>query len=193
MSAPRLVHRDDAILLVIDLQERLAAVMQHRDRVIAATLKLVRLAALLHWPIAITRQNPDGLGDIVPELAALLGSAELEEADVHFVDKLSFCCCEEPSFDSVLASVGRKQLVIAGMETHVCVAQTALVLQAGDYGAYVAADACCSQDDADAKLALQRMRRDGVVVTTSQAAMYEAVGRAGSDEFRALLRIVKGE
>jgi nicotinamidase-related amidase len=190
-DTPRLIRRDDAALVVIDVQERLAAAMPHRARVVAASTRLLRVAALLGWPTIVTRQNPAGLGDVVPEIAEVLRSPEFASAGSRTVDKTAFCSCHEPAFNTALAAHGRRQVVIAGMETHICVTQTALALSAEGYEVHVAADACCSQDDGDAHVALDRLRQEGVVVSTSQAVMYEAVREAGTDEFRALLRIVK--
>ncbi len=190
---PRLIRREEAALVVIDVQERLAAVMPHRARVVAATSRLLRSAALLRMPIVVTRQNPAGLGDLVPEIAGLLEGPELASADVRVVDKIAFACTLEPAFVEAFTATGRSQAVVCGMETHICVAQTALSLDAAGCTTFVAADACCSIDDGDAHVALDRMRRDRVVVTTSQAVMYEAVREAGTDEFRALLRVVKDQ
>src|SRR5690242_15801713 len=102
MPKPRLVHHDDAVLVVVDVQERLAAAMEHRDRVITSTSRLLRTAHLLGWPVVVTRQNPGGLGDLVPELSALLASPELAGLALHIVDKVAFCCCYEPEFGRVL-------------------------------------------------------------------------------------------
>ncbi|HEY3317283.1 MAG TPA: isochorismatase family protein [Coriobacteriia bacterium] len=189
---PHLVRAVDAVLVVIDVQERLAAAMPHRSRVVNATSRLLRAAALLGMPIVVTLQNPDGLGGLVPELADVLASPELASADVRTVDKMAFCCSLELAFTAAMSATGRSQVVICGMETHICVTQSALALAADGYETYVAADACCSIDDGDAHTALDRLRADDVEVLTSQSAMYEAVRRAGTDEFRALLRIVKG-
>lgn len=191
-AIPHLVNRDDALLVVVDIQERLAAAMPHRDRVVAAVARLIRAAALLRWPVAVTLQNPAGLGGLVPELEALLAKPQIASAEMHRLDKMAFCCCFEPAFDRVVRESGRRQVVLCGMETHICVTQTALALTAEGHETFVAADACCSIDDADADVALDRMRAAGVEVLTSQAVMYEAVREAGTDEFRALLRIVKG-
>ncbi len=107
------------------------------------------------------------------------------------VDKTAFCACGEPAFLSALESFGRPQVVIVGMETHICVTQTALDLLGRGYRPQVVADACCARRPDDHAIALDRMRAAGVVVTTTQSVMYEAVGVAATDEFRALLEIVK--
>lgn len=187
-----LVDRSDLVLVVIDEQERLSAAMAHRDAVVAATERLIRTAALVGAPVIATRQYPKGLGDTEPTLVAAFDEIEDGGARLARVDKTTFCCCSEPAFLDELESFGRRQLVIAGMETHICVAQTALDLAARDYRVHVVADATCSRRDEDHRIALDRMRAAGVVVTTAESVMYEAVGRAATDEFRELLAIVKG-
>ncbi len=187
-----LISRDDVAFVIVDIQERLAAVMDERDRVVSSAVKLIKLAALIEAPLLVTRQYPEGLGPNVPEVdGALLHAAE-DGARVHSVDKLSFCCSAETSFVEAYEATGRKQVVVLGMETHICVVQTALSLHDAGYHVHVPADACCSRSAENHQIALDRMRAAGVVVTTSESVMYEAVGRAGTPEFRGLLGIVKG-
>lgn len=186
-----LVTRDDLVLVVIDVQERLAAVMSRRGEVVRTVGRLARTAAMLGAPIIVTRQYPEGLGPTVAELDALFQGLAAEGAEVTEVDKTAFCCAAEPGFSEVLRQTGRTQVVLAGMETHICVTQTALALAREGSEVFVVADACCSREQTDHSLALDRMRAAGVNVVTSESVMYEAVGRAGTDEFRRLLAIVK--
>jgi nicotinamidase-related amidase len=186
-----LLKRNDMMLVVIDVQERLAAAMDRRSEVVAATVRLIRLAALVGAPIVITRQNPDGLGDTVREIEIVIANAR-ERVPVFIVDKLDFCACSEPEFGRALDEAERPTAVIVGMESHICVTQTALSLHASGRDVFVAADACCSRSEELHDIAMDRLRAAGVVVTTSESVMYEAVGRAGTDEFRELLAIVKG-
>lgn len=181
----RTIDGDDLALVVIDIQERLAAAMPRREEVVAASARLARVASLIGAPTIVTRQYPKGLGDTLPELAEAL------DANAVVVDKTAFCCCAEDAFAEALAATGRKQAVLLGMETHICVTQTALALLDRGYRVHVVADGVCSRRDLDHDVALARLRHEGVVVTTSEAVMYEAVGRAGTDEFKALLGIVK--
>lgn len=183
--------RDDAVLIVVDEQERLASAMHDREPVVAATVRLVRVAQLVGLPIVVTRQYPTGLGDLEPALRDAIAAAEAAGSRVSHVDKLAFDCFGEPVFCEALAATGRKQLLIAGMETHICITQTALSAVRAGFDAHVAADACCSRSDEHHALALDRIRAAGVVVTTCESVMYELVGLAGTDEFRALLGIVK--
>ena len=188
MEGTERVDRDRSVLVVVDVQERLAAVMPRRDEVSATSSRLVRTADVLGIPVAVTRQYPKGLGDTVPEVVSAL--EELEVA-APVVDKTTFCCSDEPAFTAVLDEIGREQVLLVGMETHICVTQTALALKAVGRGVFVVADGVCSRDDRDHEVALARLRAAGVVVATSESVMYEALGRAGTPEFKRVLEIVK--
>jgi nicotinamidase-related amidase len=185
-----LVHRASLVLVVVDVQERLAAAMERRDEVVGTVTRLVRFAELVGAPIVVTRQYPDGLGDTVPEIARALEEAG-RTVPVAVVDKTSFCAADEPAFLEALYETSRSQVVLVGMETHICITQTALTLAKKTYPVHVVADACCSRRDTDHRTALDRLRSAGVVVTTAESVMYEAVSRAGTDEFKRLLAIVK--
>jgi nicotinamidase-related amidase len=188
---PALVARDALTIVVVDVQERLAAVMDRRDEVTAAAGLLVRVAGVLGVPVIVTRQNPRGLGDTVAELRAALDEASEAGAPMAVVDKLSFDCTCEPAFGSALAKAGRSHVVLTGMETHICVSQTALSLAAAGMTPHVVADACCSRRDRDRDVALDRLRAEGVDVLPSESVIYEALGVAGTDEFRRVLELVK--
>jgi nicotinamidase-related amidase len=187
----RLISRDDAVLVVVDVQERLAAAMAHGETVISAVSRLARTAALLGMPIIITRQYPQGLGCTVPQLDVLVTRLKEEGAQVDQVDKTTFSCAAEPAFMEALERTGRRQPVLTGMETHICVAQTSLALMELGFDVQVPADACCSREELAHQVALDRMRDGGASITMSESVMYEAVGRAATEEFRRMLAIVK--
>lgn len=178
------IRADDAVCLLVDVQTSLANVMVERDAVVAAARLLVRAAGRLGMPLIVTRQNPARLGDTAPEL--------LEAAGPHSpVDKMTFDCLAEPRFRARLEALDRRTVVIAGMEAHICVLQTALSLARAGYAVHVVADAVCSRRDQDRGVALSRLRHAGVVVTTVEQVVYEALGEAGTDAFRDVLRFVK--
>ena len=183
--------RTEAVLVIVDVQERLAVTMERRDAVLAAAEKLVETSALLGMPIVATRQYPAGLGDTEPRLASAIRDAKATTIVLE-ADKVSFDCFGEPAFTEAVALTGRHQLLIAGMESHICVVQTALSGLERGHSVHVVADACCSRSADAHELALARLRAAGAVVTTTEAVLYELVGAAGTDEFRELLRIVKG-
>lgn len=190
-SSSTVLDRSRTTLVVVDIQERLAAAMEWRERVIAQTALLVRAAAITGVPIVVTRQYPKGLGPTEPALVAILDEAS-GTVPVNEVDKLTFDCFSEPGFSAVIEATGRRQLLLAGMETHICITQTALAGVRAGYDVHVAADACCSREDAIHDLALARMAHAGAAVSCAESAAYELVGRAGTDEFKALLGVVKG-
>ena len=191
MTATTMARREDAVLIVVDEQERLASLMDRRASVASATGKLVRTAGLVGVPIVVTRQYPKGLGESEAGLVRTLADVEEAGSTVTHIDKLAFDCFREPRFTRAVTALGREQLVIVGMETHSCITQTALSALDAGFDVHVVADACCSRDQATHDVALDRLRAAGATVTTSESVMYELVGEAGTDEFKALLAIVK--
>jgi nicotinamidase-related amidase len=186
------VSKQAAVLVVVDIQERLAAVMERRSGVVDSTMKLVRVAALTGMPIVATRQSPAGLGDLDQAVAGALAEAEAVGTRLTRVDKVAFDCFADPAFVEAIGQAGGRQLVVVGMETHICIAQTALAALRRGLDVHVVADACCSRNAAAHEVALARLRAAGAAVTTWESAAYEVVGAAGTDEFRELLGIVKG-
>ncbi len=182
--SPWLADRVDAVLIVVDVQDRLAETMARRDEVVATAAMLIQAARLLGMPVLVTRQYPEGLGDTVPELREVLG----EHAPL---DKTVFCCRSDEAFSDALADTWRGQVILVGMEAHICVAQTALALVEDGYRVHVVADAVCSRRDSDRDIALERMRYAGVAVTTAEAVVYELLGESGTEEFKAVLAMVK--
>jgi nicotinamidase-related amidase len=151
----------------------------------------VRTAALVGVPIVVTRQYPKGLGDTEPALAGALQAVERAGAGITRIDKVAFDCFGEAAFAETVSRSVRRQMLLVGMETHICVAQTALSAIDAGFDVHVVADACCSRDAASHDVALDRLRAAGAVVTIAESVMYELVGVAGTEEFRALLAIVK--
>ncbi|MDI6844410.1 MAG: isochorismatase family protein [Anaerosomatales bacterium] len=179
-----LVRREDAVVVVVDVQDRLAAAMPRRAETVAAVRTLVRGAGELGVPVIATRQYPQGIGEIVPEIAGALSGARV-------IDKMSFDCMAEPAFVEALRGFGKRQAVLCGMEAHICVTQTALSMAAAGLEPVVVADAVCSRRDFDRDVAFDRLRHHGVEVVTSEQALYEMLGRAGTQEFKRALAIVK--
>lgn len=186
-----LMNRTDAVLVVIDVQERLAAVMSRREQVLRAATFLCQVAGITGVDVIATRQYPTGLGDIEPRIAAALEAVETVGARVASADKVAFDCFREPAFCDALVATGRRQLLLVGMESHICVTQTALSALARGYDVHVAVDGCCAREDAAHAVAMERLRAAGVVVTVAESAAYELVGEAGTPEFKELLRLVK--
>jgi nicotinamidase-related amidase len=189
--APIVVDREKFAVVVIDIQDKLAAVMKRRAETETAAALLIRAAGVFGAPVIVTRQYPKGLGDTEPAIAQALDEAWADGSKMTVVDKVAFCCSAEPAFASALAAEDRPQIVLAGMETHICVAQTALALAGQGREVFVCADACCSRRDLDNDVALARLRAAGVVVTTVESVVYEALGESGTDEFKRVLGLIR--
>lgn len=181
----RTFDASDAVIVVIDVQERLAATMPERAAVVATISRLVRVADEIDVPVVYTEQYPKGLGPTVSELTDALGSA------IGPVEKLCFDCCAEPAFLAALERTSRRQVTLLGMEAHICVTQTALHLLENGYRVHIVADGVSSVCERDFTIALERLRAAGAEVTTSESVIYEALGAAGTDRFRRVLAIVK--
>ena len=181
MRSPELMGRGDSALLIIDVQTKLMDKMADRDRIVANIARLIDGAKVLGVAVQATEQYPKGIGPTVPELAARLPTRP---------EKLTFSCCGLPELTESFRSQGISKLLLAGIETHVCVQQTALDLIAQGFRVYVAADAVCSRKEIDREVGLRRMERAGAVLTTTEAALFEWTECAGTPEFKQISRLV---
>ncbi|MFN3612996.1 MAG: isochorismatase family protein [Rubrimonas sp.] len=177
-----LLVRHDCALLLIDVQARLAPAIRDSATVVANAGRLAQGAALLGVPVLRTEQSPAKLGPTLTECAA--GAC---------IEKTSFDACAAPDFAQALSAAApqRRTVVIAGMEAHICVLQTALSLRGRGLGVAVAADAVGSRRRDDHAAALARMARDGVEVVTVEMALFEWLGDAADPQFRAVSALVK--
>jgi len=182
-----LIARDRSSLLVVDVQERLAPAVDRADAAIRNAAILMQAAGRLAVPMVVSEQYPAGLGRTVAELLALA-------PDDAVVEKTHFSCAGEPGlrrrFEG-LQALGRDQVVICGMETHVCVLQTAIGLKEAGFTTIVVADATSSRTPANREAGLARLRENGVEVATTEMVIFEWLGRAGTHEFRELSRLIK--
>ena len=172
----------NAALLIVDLQEKLVPKIQNRDRVIANAIALVRAAKLLGITTLATEQYPKGLGPSVAALAALIPDRG---------GKTAFHCCEVPQLLDQLHGRKIRHVTVAGIETHVCVAQTALELMKLGFRVQVPADAVGSRHTIDWEFALRRLELAGAVVSTTEAVLFEWAERSDRPEFRALSALIK--
>ncbi len=169
-----------SMLCVLDVQERLLPAMPDADRLIARCARLVEAARLLGVTAVLTEQYPKGLGPTAPALAAGLPPA---------VTKMAFSCCGSAAF---LASIpaGVAGIVLCGIETHICVAQTALDLLGRGVGVSVAVDAVASRHPLDHEVALRRLESGGVILTTTEAVLFEWCRTAEHPQFQAVRKLV---
>jgi nicotinamidase-related amidase len=174
-----LLDRDRSVLVIIDVQERLFPHVYEHQRVLARIDLLLYAANLLQIPLLLTEQYPKGLGGTIEEIRKAL-------PQVQALEKMSFSCVAAPGFRDQLFALKRDQIVLAGIETHVCVAQTALDLASRGENVFVAADATASRRPLDAQIALQRMDRGGLTIMTAEAVVFEWLRRAGTEEFKSI-------
>jgi len=186
-----LLNAENTVLLILDVQERLAVAMDRRDEVRQCSEFLAAVAGIVDVPVVVTRQYPAGLGDIEPELAQTLTALEIDGLTVARADKVAFDCFREPTFRDAVQAMDRHQLIIVGMESHICVTQTATSALAAGWDVHVVEDGCCSRSERAHQGAMERLRAAGAVITCAESAAYELVGEAGAPRFKALLGLVK--
>jgi nicotinamidase-related amidase len=180
VAPARVLDRGRAALVVVDVQEAFRPAVLDFDRVAAAAATLVRGARVLDLPVIVTQQYPKGLGATVPELAEHLDGIEP-------IDKVCFSAAAADGFDLQ----GRDQALICGIESHVCVSQTAHDLLDRGIQVHVARDAVSSRTEENRELGLHKMEGAGAVVTSVETALFELLGAAGTDEFKQVQALVK--
>ena len=183
-----LLSRDKSQLLIVDVQDRLLAAIAGKDRVVERCARLVRAARTLDVPITVSEQYPQGLGHTAGPIREALGNAG------SVVEKIEFSCLRsEPLRERLheLRRQGRPQVVIGGIEAHVCVTQTAIDLEEQGFEAFVVADATGSRTKTSRRLALMRLLKAGADVVDSEMVLFEWLGKAGTPEFKELQALLK--
>lgn len=181
--SPLLLSAAASRLLIVDMQEKLLPVIPEREEILKQCLKLVSAAEILRVPVSCTEQYPAGLGGTVADLASRLPDRPA---------KLRFSCAECLDWAATAQnSAGRPQVVLAGIEAHVCVLQTALDLQAAGFQVAVAADAIGSRKDRDREIAFRRLSDAGVTLVTTEMVLFEWCEVAGTPEFKQISRLVR--
>jgi nicotinamidase-related amidase len=175
---------DNVVLVVVDVQDRLFRVMPEREALAGSLRKLISGMQVLDVPLIFTEQNPKGLGPTIAELAELVPS-------IQPIPKLSFSCFGEERFRRELEALGRRQVLLAGIELHVCVYQTSVDLLAAGYEVQVVADCVASRRAQDREIGLARLRDSGAALTTAEMALFELLKTAKGDIFKEISRIVK--
>ena len=182
--AATMLTTDNTVLVLVDVQGKLAQAMDGREALAQNLRKLVQGVQVFGLPILWLEQNPAGLGPTIPELAELLPGQTP-------IAKCSFSCCGDEPFMTALRSTGRKQVLLAGIEAHVCIYQTAADLLNLGYEVEVVADAVSSRTAHNRQLALAKVQQLGARLTGVEMALFELLGKAEGPAFKAMLRIVK--
>lgn len=179
------LSEQQAALVVIDLQEKLLPAIHEAERITDACRLMIRAAEAFELPMLLTEQYPKGLGTTVLPIMELIGPVGVEA-----IEKTLFSACTE-GFCDALKATQRKQVIVVGIESHVCVQQTVLDLRRMGYNVWVCADAVGSRDPFDCEMALHRMRQAGAFVTTTESVIFELTREAGTERFKQVLKIVK--
>lgn len=179
--------RDTALLTIIDVQERMMPVIDRRAEVERNVERLVRGCHLLGIPILITEQYTKGLGVTVEPIRRALD----ETSGYAPIEKSCFSSYGCGEFQHALRAQGRRQILVCGVETHVCVYQTVTDLLAADYDVTLIADAVSSRTESNRDLAIRRMTGDGAKLSSTEMALFELLVESGSDEFRSISKLVK--
>lgn len=179
-----LIDKDAAALLIVDIQARLAPAVEHAERIIERARLLLEAARRLAVPVIVSEQYPRGLGATDERLHPL-------PPDSAVIDKTSFSCLREPRLRSHLDRLGRGQVVLCGMETHVCVLQSALDLRHAGWEVFAVADAVGSRTETSRRLGLDRMRDRGIDIVDTEMVVFEWLERAATPEFRELIPLIK--
>jgi len=182
-----LARSADSVLVIVDLQERLAAAMVPVERmgVIRNTRILLEAANCLCIPVLVTEQYPKGLGPTVAQVVERLPEATPR------LEKTFFSCAGAEPFFTALEATGRTQVILAGMESHVCVLQSAVELRAVRQGVFVVQDACCSRNQEHHANAMHRLRAAGVVVTNTESVVFEWLRDARHEHFKAVSALLR--
>lgn len=177
------LHREDALLLIIDIQEKLAPVIKDKEVVIKNTNILIETAKILDIPVVVTEQYPKGLGPTVEEIRENLENAQVFE-------KLLFSACTDEVMETIEAH-GKKKIIITGMETHVCVFQTTRDLLNAGYEVFLVADGVSSRTEGNYRNGLELMRDMGAVITNTETVLFDLMKKAGTPEFKILSKLIK--
>jgi nicotinamidase-related amidase len=180
VSAGAKLDPAQAVLVVVDVQEGFRGAVPEFERVADATATLIEGAEAIGVPIVITEQYPKGLGETAREVAEHL------PAGTEPLEKVCFSAAQADGFDLG----GRRQALLCGIETHVCVNQTALDLLGSGTSVHIAEDAVGSRTDQNRRIGLRKMERAGAVLTSVETALFELLGRAGTDEFKRVQRLI---
>jgi len=178
------LERENTIGLVIDIQERLVPAMEESEQLVENCSKLIQGLQILGLPLLVTQQYTKGLGETIDEIKALI-------PDFEYIEKKDFSCFEEAVVAEKLALSGAKNVIICGIESHVCVLQTAIDLKEAGYVPVVVVDCIASRSFDNVDLALERFRHEGILMTSYESILFELTRSAAAPGFKEISKLVK--
>ena len=178
------ILKDQTLAMVVDVQERLFPHI-HDCELLEKNLKLlVEGLKILDIPFAVTEQYKKGLGPTVPSLEALV------KQDIHF-EKLSFSCCDDPAIIEHIETSTKRYVILAGIESHICLLQTAIDLKERGYRPVIVEDCVGSRNPENKRIAINRLLQEGITVTSAESLLFELCRVAGNEQFKAISKLVK--
>jgi nicotinamidase-related amidase len=178
------ILKEKTAAVIIDIQERIFPAIHGHEKLAEKAAMLIEGLKVLGVHIIVTEQYVKGLGPTIPVIAEKIEG-------INRIEKASFSCCDEPGFMMELASSGKEFVIITGIESHVCVLQTAIDLQQSGYHPVVVEDCISSRNPNDKLMAIERMQKEGVIITTCEAILFELLRYSGGETFKAVSRLVK--
>lgn len=179
-----LLQKEQTGIVLIDPQEKLMSVMGQKDATLNNMVKLLHLAKRFELPVLLTEQMPENIGKTVDEIKSLL-------PDLKPVEKVEFDCCAVSEFNHKLEALALKTIILSGIESHVCVFQSCLSLLERGYRVFVLRDAVDSRTEENRQNGLELMREAGAVITSTETVIFQFLKKAGSDDFKAMLKVIK--
>jgi nicotinamidase-related amidase len=179
-----ILNKENTGLVLVDIQEKLMGVMGQKERVIDRVLKLLELSRVFELPVIVTEQNPNHLGPTLPAIQEALAAYEP-------ISKIDFNCCDVDVFNDTVQEKGLQNIILTGVETHVCVFQTCVSLLDRGYRVHVPHHACDSRTEENWKIGLSLMKDAGATITSTETVIFQILKKAGTPEFKALLKTIK--
>lgn len=178
-----LIDSENTVMIMVDVQEKLFPAIWQKEIVRENCARLLDFAKIVELPLIVTEQYPKGIGRTLPDLQ--------EKFETQIIEKTSFGCFGEEEFCDAVRQTGRKNLVVLGIETHVCICQTVLEGLARGYNVYVVADAVSSREKENRDVGVERMRRAGAVIVSTEMFIFEILKKAGTEQFKKALKLIK--
>ena len=178
------IKKEETVAVIIDVQEKLYPLISNNEKMTMNITRLIKGLKVLEIPMLITQQYTKGIGETITPIKEAIG-------EFSHIEKLSFSCCGDPIFLDALKKLGRKNVIITGIESHVCVLQTALDLIDMGYQPVLIEDCVSSRNLNDKKYALKRMKSAGAILSTYESILFELTVVSGTEQFKAISRIVK--
>ncbi len=181
-----MLKTDESLLLIIDIQEKLVRACAHPEAIVKKASIIGEAAKILSVPVVVTEQYPQGLGCTVQPLKEALGNG------AHYIEKTSFSALKEEGFKEKLASFNKKQIILGGIETHICVYQTCAELLEEGYEVYVAKEVTSSRNEYEYNTGLELMKSDGAKLTCVETVLFEWLGSSRHPNFKEVQKLIKG-